>query len=489
MTRRLTALVIGNANYPDKAALRNPAHDAHDVAARLGTFGFSVLTAIDCSNKEMDVALKKFKKSLADCDVGLFFFAGHGIQIEGSNYLIAIDTDTSSETDAKHMSMPLDKVIDTMEKAAVSTSIIILDACRNNPFERTWHRSTATRGLASVYAPRGTLIAFATSPGQVAKDGHTRNGAYTEALLKHIGTADCAIESMFKRVRNTLSATTKGKQISWEHTSLSGEFFFNLSLGARIDDYSNTALADSLFVLDDARASNRIIRDLKKLVYDIQNNALADFTSDSARRFSTNTLFVIGRNIYQAACGNAHSAMAYVKNFMLRTQALDENRRKALLDGMLFEIFFNSKGEVRTAIKGRFFDEVFQLQQHGDLSSSFEFISECLVTHVDLFHAIPGKKHPIAIDVITRAKAGHADAVDEVYLGATNILWLEDPDWVEDESRPSRYKTMDREEFKDFLTEQMVVPSHLLTITYSSGGRGPQAVQFPRGWTVRKRQT
>lgn len=488
MKRRLTALVIGNAAYPGRGALKNPANDANDIASRLEAFGFSVSKAIDCSNKEMDVALKRFKKSLADCEVGLFFFAGHGMQIDGANYLIAVDTDTSSETDAKHMSLPLDKVIDTMEQASPATSIIILDACRDNPYERAWNRSAATRGLASVYAPRGTLIAFATSPGQVAKDGRKRNGAYTDALLQHIGTPDCAIENMFKRVRNTLSAATKGKQISWEHTSLSGEFFFNLSLGARIDEYSNTALCDSLLVLDDARTSHRIIRGLKTLTYDRQNEALDAFTPAVAKRFTANSLFLIGRNIYQAACGNARGSMTYVNNFMSRTHPLDKDGRKALLDGMLFEIFFDSNAKVRDTIKGRFFDEVFQLQRHAELSESFDFISECLITHGDVFHAIPGKKHPVVIDVVTRAKAGHPEAVDAVYLGAADILWLDDPDWADDDGEPSRYKTLDRKEFEQFLAEEMVVPSHLLTITYSEGGRGPRNVQFPRGWTVRKRR-
>ena len=216
------ALVIGNAAYSDQP-LTNPGNDAEDMAGTLRKYGFVVHKAVDSTCLEMERALKDFRAELYDADVGLFFFAGHGVQVEGSNYLIALDTDMSSELDAKHTSLKLDKVIDVMEKANTSTSIIILDACRDNPWERRWHRSAAVQGLASVYAPRGTLIAFATSPGQIAGDGKgRRNGSYTEALLQHIGTADCAIESMFKRVRNTLSAATNGKQVSWEHTSLAG---------------------------------------------------------------------------------------------------------------------------------------------------------------------------------------------------------------------------------------------------------------------------
>ncbi len=231
MNRLLTALVIGNAAYTDAGKLKNPTNDAEDVATRLEAFGFSVIKKTDCTHKDMDRALKTFKNSLEGNDIGLFFFAGHGMQIDGENYLAAIDTDVSGEIEAKHSSLPLNRVIETMEKARTSTNIIVLDACRDNPYERAWNRSAATRGLAPVYAPKGTLIAYATSPGQVAKDGSGRNGAYTSALLQHINTPDCSIENMFKRVRNSLSAATKQKQISWEHTSLSGEFFFNLSLG------------------------------------------------------------------------------------------------------------------------------------------------------------------------------------------------------------------------------------------------------------------
>jgi uncharacterized caspase-like protein len=132
------------------------------------------------------------------------------MQIDGENYLAAVDTDGTDEIAAKHSSLALNRVIEVMEKSGCSTSIIVLDACRNNPFERAWTRSMESRGLAPVYAPRGTLIAFATSPGQTASDGRGRNGAYTAALLQHMTTPDCSIETMFKRVRNTLSAATKG---------------------------------------------------------------------------------------------------------------------------------------------------------------------------------------------------------------------------------------------------------------------------------------
>jgi hypothetical protein len=168
----------------------------------------------------------------------------------------------------------------------------------------------------------------------VASDGAGRNGAYTAALLQHISTPDCSIENMFKRVRNTLSAATAGKQISWEHTSLAGEFFFNLSLGVRIDLYSEKALSDKLFVLDDAKASHRIIRALKSLTWPTQNSAISEFTAAKANNASTDSLFVLGRNVYQAACGGSNGARGYIDGFIDRTQGMDEMKRKAILDGV-----------------------------------------------------------------------------------------------------------------------------------------------------------
>lgn len=160
----MAALVIGNATYKGCNPLNNPVHDTDDIASKLTSYGFHSLVATNATRLSME-----FKDLLAKNDVGLFFFAGHGMQIDGTNYLLATDTDTSGEIDAKHSALSLDKVIDTMAKSSASMKVIILDACRNNPWERAWHRNAATRGLASVYAPKGTIIGFATSPGEVAR--------------------------------------------------------------------------------------------------------------------------------------------------------------------------------------------------------------------------------------------------------------------------------------------------------------------------------
>ncbi|MGA2569370.1 MAG: caspase family protein [Terracidiphilus sp.] len=478
------ALIIGNSAYPKGSALRNPANDARDLAKALKRFGFATSVVTDGTIEEMENSLASFKKRLNSAKVGLLFFAGHGIQMKGENYLIAIDTKTSDEAAARHSSLPLNQVIETMEETPTETNIIILDACRNNPFERAWARSMIPRGLAPVYAPKGTLIAYATSPGQVAFDGDGENGAYTAALLQHLDAVDCSIETMLKRVRNTLSASTSGKQISWEHTSLSGEFYFNRSVGVRIDLYDDTALRDKFFVLDRKKASHRVIEGLKSHDWYTQNPALDAFTDAQMARAKADSLFVVGRNVYQAACGGSRSAYRFIEHFASLASGLPSEKWRALLDGMLFEVFFDSHGEIRKELKNDRFEEVFRLQQFPSLAGSFDFISECVIPFSDRFHVQPGRNREVALDVVTRSTANDA-IVEEVLLGGKNIFWVKGYDWEEaDSDETSAMRSKARKDFEQELATGLTLPVHLLKASYPKLPNVPGSLKVPWGWTV-----
>jgi hypothetical protein len=374
----------------------------------------------------------------------------------------------------------LDKVIDFMKASGVSTSILILDACRDNPWERRWRRA-APEGLAPVYAPKGTLIAYSTSPGETADDGSGRNGAYTEALLQHIETPEVPIETMFKRVRNTLAAATKGKQTSWEHTSLSGDFFFKLSIASLVQDYDDTALRDKLFV-PNAKLSGQIIKGLKILTWDRQNSALHKFDGEALNRASGDALFVMGRNIYQAACGSANAACGFIANFMDRTAAMEEAPRKALLDGMLFEIFFGPDGELRQYPKITFFNEVFELQEYEELAPSFAFIAQCLAPAADRFYTIPGAGHGLAVTVSVEPDDKEDEVVTAVYVDGRDIL-REDEDIA---IRRNWNRTYSLKALKEELSEQMLVPSRLINLTVNPRNADREEVAMPRHYTVRK---
>jgi hypothetical protein len=331
------------------------------------------------------------------------------------------------------------------------------------------------------------LIAFATSPGQTAADGRgQRNGKYTSALLQHIGAPDCTIEAMFKRVRNTLSVATKGKQISWEHTSLSSEFYFNRSVGSRIDEYSTAALKDGLFEYDASKPSHKVIRGLKEQTWSVQERAMRALEPGLIQKCGKNNLFVVGRNIYQAACGHEHAAGRFIRDFVGKTSGVTAEKRKPLLDGMLFEVFFDKHGNLRKDFKDGFFSELFDLQRFASNTSSFDFIAECLLPHAHQFHALPGKAVEVAVDVILEARKNpECPYVASICIASANILRTEDDNDDDEKDEPQRYRLYTVKSFEQRISSQLMIPHHLLSFTYN-GMKKPNAVNSPAYWTARK---
>jgi hypothetical protein len=220
------ALVIGNSTYMHANALKNPVNDARSMARILESQGFKVIKVENAATRDLKMAIDKFGQELTNYDVGLFYYAGHGIQVKGLNYLVPIDVDIQSEAQVEYDCVQADRVLSFMELAQTDVNIIILDACRNNPFKRSWSRSAETDGLAFMNAPTGTLIAYSTAPGRTASDGMGENGLYTEALMQEINNPDLTILQVFQRVRNKVADKSSKAQIPWESTSLTGDFFF-----------------------------------------------------------------------------------------------------------------------------------------------------------------------------------------------------------------------------------------------------------------------
>lgn len=483
--QKRSALIIGNSDYvgPNTQRLSNAVNDATSLSAKLEKYGFQTTVVTDGNYADMRTGLTKFGSSLEPGCSALVFFAGHGIQIDGENFLFACDTDATGENEAKYSSLSLNQVIDLLDKSQADTKIIILDACRDNPFERSWHRSPATRGLASVFAPRGTIIAFATSPGQVASDGRVGNGVYTGALLQHIDAPDCPIETVFKRIRNAVSAATNGRQTTWEHTSLSGDFYFNVSANSVVNIYGPSAIADRLFVLDPAKGSHKIIRSLKSHDWYVQNPAVEQLRPAFLDTVKEDNLFVLGRNLYQAANGGSRSAESFIKSFTSKTTGMSSAKVRALLDGILFEIFFDSNGHLREAIKGNMFDEVFELQLYDHYKESFDFISDVLRAANARFHAVPGKGHSVSASIATKP---HKDGlrVTGVFIDTVNVLTRLDPDDGSDDTDPVFVRRLTKDEFERELSTQLVVPRRLLKVDFDVPPKSGQFIGVPFGWGV-----
>ena len=225
---RRIAFVIGNSDYQNpKAALENPHNDAKDISSKLETLGFDVLLAVDVDRRSFDQCLYEFGEKSRDYDVALFYYAGHGIQSQGINYLIPVDAELKTEDDVKYACINANQVLDKMESSHCKAKIVILDACRNNPFERSWHRGIVGRGLSVMTAPQGIFIAYATSPGSVAQDGEGRNSPYTSAMLKMLDEPNLPIEFFFKNILREVKEKTNGKQTPWTANSFEGDFYFN----------------------------------------------------------------------------------------------------------------------------------------------------------------------------------------------------------------------------------------------------------------------
>lgn len=224
---RRVALVIGNSAYA-LGALANPVNDARDIAATLRQANFEVLFGENQNRRQMRELIRQFGDKIRNGGVGLFFFAGHGVQVNSTNFLIPIGAEITKETEVEDEAVSVNFVLAQMEDARNKLNIVVLDACRDNPFARSF-RTAGERGLAvTKSAPTGTLIAYATGAGSVASDGAGRNGLFTQELLTNLKTPGLTLESVFRRTRTTVRSKSNGQQVPYEYTSVEGEDFYFL---------------------------------------------------------------------------------------------------------------------------------------------------------------------------------------------------------------------------------------------------------------------
>ncbi len=221
--KKRVALVIGNSDYT-VGYLKNPKNDANDIAKMLRQLGFSVILEIDADQKKMDMAMLRFGRELSYGGVGLFYYAGHGVQINGSNFLIPVGADIKEERDVKYKALNLAQILDEMRDAQTGLNIVLLDACRDNPLAKSSRSST--RGLARVTSPSETIIVYATSPGSVAADGVGKNGLFSKYLLRYMATPNQPIELVMKQVSKGVQQESKNKQTPWMESSFTGNFYF-----------------------------------------------------------------------------------------------------------------------------------------------------------------------------------------------------------------------------------------------------------------------
>lgn len=482
------ALVIGNAKYiADKDKLVNAVNDAIDFGKKLLSLGFIVNTVTDCDRECFDFEVREYGKELHKFDVGLFYFSGHGLQIEGKNYLTSVDTSFADDSSAKYSSYPLDQVIEYMQKANPIVKILILDACRDNPLPNLY-RGVQAQGLAPIYAPKGTIIAFSTSPGEKAMDyGSGRNSIYTGSLLNHIDDTNIPIEDFFKRVRTSVFTLSHGKQTSWEHTSLIGDFYFNSGqLNHSVElPYKQECIADKNFKSTGSNI-DEIIQDLKSSNYYAQKPAIARLELIHPLSIDESSQFLLGRNILQTAIGGEFSAKSIIKNLSAWLKKYSFGQINHVLNGMLFEMYFNSKGQFRQEnFKTELIDDIFNLQANEQYKSSFEFIIKQLTPFREYLYYFPTyleTAYPIEIQ-FESFDAEQYDGTNQSVLRLVSIKHSE----VElfDINIYDKFEPLEvsYQQFLSKLSEQLSVPRSLLRISVNRPPTDLKNVYIP--WKIK----
>ena len=228
------ALVIGNAAYKNATPLSNTINDAGIMADALKSLGFELVGGKAQTNLDkggLDNVIRKFGETIRGKRVAFLYYSGHGVQVDGRNYLIPTSANVVSKTDVKYELVNVDNVLDDMNASGTKVNIIVLDACRNNPFGDKGLRGTGS-GLAVMDAPSGTLIAYATGPGRTASDGVGRNSPYTESLARIITEPGLDIEDVFREVGKDVQIVTGGVQVPWKMDSLTEKFYFRETIQA-----------------------------------------------------------------------------------------------------------------------------------------------------------------------------------------------------------------------------------------------------------------
>lgn len=464
------ALCIGNDEYKIMPSLSCAVNDAKSVSAELTVLGFEVICVCNLDRAQMVETITSFIERLVEYDSALFYYAGHGCQIEGDNILAPTDLDINQIPSAiKINAFPLEELMRSMDKYPDKVKVFIFDACRTVLFERG-----TVKGFAPVLAPQGSIIAFATSPGQSSSENtSTQHGYYTEVLLNNIKLPRVNIETIFKKTREQLVARFGGKQIPWEHTSLVGDYYLNPNTIYDGVNYSPEALADSMY-----RSKNIYVREiidgLKSYNWYTQEAALLRISDLNFKEVTASDLFVIGRNIYQSADGTCFEAQSYINDFS--SKKIPDEAKMHMLNGIAYEIYYNSNNTLRIHPKTRYYKPVIQLLEKDEFYGSKAFITSILSKVDNQILYIPGQNEIMEFV----AEIDDKNKLQSITYKGTNVLYDADGKKINsDIEYPIEYST---DQLIKEIACQVAAPNDCVMLS----GISTTKVCFPSSFTLRK---
>lgn len=418
------ALVVGIDQYEVANTLSNAVNDAKSIADTFRNLKFYVTDLYDITIDAWDKAFEEFVANLDEFQVCTFFFAGHGVEMQGENYLLCANTPADNEAGTKRYSINLQTVINTIKDKNCQFNIIMLDACRDNPFPAT-RAPFASASMAPIFAPKGTIIAYSTSPGETASDGGGNgHSIYTHAILQHIEELGLPIESFFKKVRTTVYNLSGQKQTSWEHTSLIGDFSFNS--GQLIQNMNVGGYADMVIRREDYDYSDanlvEIITGFLSTQFSDQRQALSRMKVLNYDKLDKNQKFLLGRCCMFASYYGCFDCQYFFQNVQCLVEFTDVNNHNDFLNGALFELYFDEKGTFEGSPDVQGLELLMKHCKNAKLKSSFDYIHQVLKPFFNVLYFIPSSSpETVSFDVTlekgTTKRWGH----DEECLIITSL--------------------------------------------------------------------
>ena len=445
------ALCIGNNKYENLGELKYAKNDAEAISYELSKLGFETTCKVDLSRDDMIREITNYINKLKDYDSGVFYYAGHGFQSQGENYLAPVDfPNTYNNGEAEFYAYPLVNLMKHLEGYIDKTKVFIFDACRTNINDRG-----SNRGFAPIYAPRGSIIAFATSSGMPSKENpQHQHGEYTKVLLKNISLPRVSIETVFKKTREDMSSSGCSDQIPWEHTSLIGDYFLNPNTIYDTIHYGDLALQDK-FYNSKFESVASIIRRLKSRNWYEQNPAIQDVYNLEFDHLMADDIFVIGRNIYQAANGRCNQAEEFIRKFSVNSLKIEAKFH--LLNGMAYEIYFSSTNEIRRNPKNNFYLPILELLEKEENYGSKEFIKSVLSIVNEKLLYIPGENEIMEFFITLDSR----NKLTGLYYKGKNVLCVstEKNEQNEFEGRPISPTVL-----KSFIAKNIVAPNDYVSL-------------------------
>lgn len=473
--KRFIALVIGNGQYDDSyyRNLANPINEADAIACVFSKLKYEVSVGKDLTYKEYVNIFDRFLKKIQDekADAAIIYFAGHGLNINAQDCLIMKDTPPyeMGKVGIIDLSVPVSKICQNLNTVGDQLNIIIIDACRNDPNQTvrglasTQETSLFGMGTTASHLPYQTFIAYSTSVGGTASDGNATDGhsLYTKTLLENIKEENLPIESLFKRVRNKVYRGYNNLQLPWEYSCLTEEFCFNYGqLNSYFDKpYSEAAYNDGTYISQNGDV-NEIINGLKNYTYDVQNTAVGILHRIYKIINDRNDLFIIGRNLLQAAHGGAFECQKEISYTSLRKYMWQGENH--VLNGILYEMYFDKNNQFRDSVKGKnMLDDIAQILAYPEFKNSCKFIQMPLAEYKDRLYYIPGTSDRCTVTV--ELGSSYMNMFDENVWNINSILIkgkkIQNPIPFDRE--------IDAVELRSYIQQMIATPSLCLQIRYS----------------------